>query len=123
MPVHSVELGHLVLLNVNIEDSGMPMLLDTILYSILQPAFKPSDFAIINTDGHSDFETETSLSLRDEKNGKLQLKLNYMYVPFSNVLSSNIKYMLAVTRILEVLSKFKFIAHTLSSTRRACRFL
>lgn len=23
MPVHSVELGHLVLLNVNIEDSGM----------------------------------------------------------------------------------------------------
>jgi vacuolar protein sorting-associated protein 13A/C len=40
--------------------------------------FNPSDFAIISTDGHSDFDIENRLTLRDHHNKKLDLKLNYM---------------------------------------------
>lgn len=81
MPVHSVELRHLVLLNVNVEDTGASFLLDnesTRLYDVL--GFKPSDFAIINTDGSSDFDIENQLTLRDAKDRKLDLRLNYMLV-------------------------------------------
>ncbi|KAJ6610914.1 vacuolar protein sorting-associated protein 13 [Mycena sp. CBHHK59/15] len=67
MPVHSVELGHLVLLNVEVQDT----------------VFKPSDFAIINTNAHSDFDIETRLSLRDSNDRKLDLKLNYVRYPDS----------------------------------------
>ncbi|KAF5375265.1 hypothetical protein D9758_000284 [Tetrapyrgos nigripes] len=67
MPVHSVELGHLVLLNVEIQDT----------------VFKPSDFAIINTDGHSDFDVEQNLVLRDAHDRRLNLKLNYVRYPES----------------------------------------
>ncbi|OCH96150.1 vacuolar protein sorting-associated protein 13 [Obba rivulosa] len=67
MPVHSVELGHLVLLNIHIEDS----------------VFKPSDFAIISTDANSDFDVESSLILRDAADRKLELKLNYVRKPNS----------------------------------------
>ena len=42
--------------------------------------FKPSEFAIINTDGHSDFEAENSLTLLDQSGKRLDLKLNYVYV-------------------------------------------
>jgi vacuolar protein sorting-associated protein 13A/C len=42
--------------------------------------FQPSDFAIINTDGHSDFEVENSVTLLDRFGKKLDLKLNYVYV-------------------------------------------
>lgn len=85
MPVHSVELSHFVLLNVDVEDTGTyisrfccPPLLETcILYPIV---FKPSDFAIINTDGHSDFDIESRLTLRDHLDRRLDLKLNYMLV-------------------------------------------
>lgn len=42
--------------------------------------FKPSDFGIINTDGHSDFDIEKHLTLQDPQGRKLDLKLNYMYV-------------------------------------------
>ncbi|PCH33647.1 vacuolar protein sorting-associated protein vps13 [Wolfiporia cocos MD-104 SS10] len=62
MPVHSVELEHLILLNVYAQDSG----------------FKQSDFAIINTDGNSDFDIENRLVLRDQKDRKLELRLNYV---------------------------------------------
>ncbi|XP_006454344.1 hypothetical protein AGABI2DRAFT_114096 [Agaricus bisporus var. bisporus H97] len=62
MPVHSVELGHFVLLNVTIQDT----------------VFKPSDFSIINTDGHSDFDVENKLTLRDQQGRKLELRLNYI---------------------------------------------
>ncbi|KAG6381178.1 vacuolar protein sorting-associated protein 13 [Boletus reticuloceps] len=62
MPVHSVELDHLVLLNVEVQDT----------------VFKPSDFAIINTDRHSDFDIESRLSLRDQSNRKLHLSLNHV---------------------------------------------
>ncbi|KAH9898385.1 vacuolar protein sorting-associated protein 13 [Cubamyces lactineus] len=67
MPVHSVELGHLVLLNVHAQDT----------------AFKPSDFAIINTDGNSDFDVENKLVLRDPAGRKLDLRLNYVHYPDS----------------------------------------
>ncbi|THH34126.1 hypothetical protein EUX98_g96 [Antrodiella citrinella] len=67
MPVHSVELSHLVLLNVNVQDT----------------AFKPSDFAIINTDGSADFDIENRLTLRDNKDRKIDLKLNYVRYPDS----------------------------------------
>lgn len=67
MPVHSVELGHLVLLNAEVQDT----------------IFKPSDFAIINTDRNSDFEVESRLSLRDQSNRKLDLRLNYVRYPES----------------------------------------
>uniref|UniRef100_A0A5K1JWH3 CHIP6 n=1 Tax=Ganoderma boninense TaxID=34458 RepID=A0A5K1JWH3_9APHY len=67
MPVHSVELGHLILLNIHVQDT----------------VFKPSDFAIINTDGHSDFDIESKLVLRDAHGRKLDLKLNYVHYPNS----------------------------------------
>ncbi|KAG2072635.1 DUF1162-domain-containing protein [Suillus decipiens] len=67
MPVHSVELDHLILLNVEVQDT----------------IFKPSDFAIINTDRNSDFEVESRLSLRDQSNRKLDLRLNYVRYPES----------------------------------------
>ncbi|CCL98963.1 uncharacterized protein FIBRA_00971 [Fibroporia radiculosa] len=65
MPVHSVELGHLVLLNVQVQDT----------------VFKQSEFAIINTDGNSDFDVESRLILRDSLDHKLDLRLNYVRDP------------------------------------------
>ncbi|CDO71578.1 hypothetical protein BN946_scf184911.g48 [Trametes cinnabarina] len=67
MPVHSVELGHLVLLNIHVQDT----------------VFKPSDFAIINTDANSDFDVENKLVLRDPSGRKLELRLNYVHYPDS----------------------------------------
>ncbi|KAK7064233.1 hypothetical protein R3P38DRAFT_3417731, partial [Favolaschia claudopus] len=67
MPVHSVELSHLVLLNVEVQDT----------------VFKPSDFAIINTNPNSDFDIEKRLSLRDTSDRRLDLKLNYVRYPDS----------------------------------------
>ncbi|KIK70982.1 hypothetical protein GYMLUDRAFT_33082 [Collybiopsis luxurians FD-317 M1] len=67
MPVHSVELAHLVLLNIEVQDT----------------IFKPSDFAIINTDGHGDFDIENRLVLLDQNDRKLNLKLNYVRYPDS----------------------------------------
>ncbi|KAG6336571.1 hypothetical protein ID866_2509 [Astraeus odoratus] len=67
MPVHSVELEHLVLLNVEVQDT----------------IFAPSEFAIINTDNHSDFDIESRLTLRDQRNRKLNLRLNYVRYPES----------------------------------------
>ena len=40
--------------------------------------FKPSEFSIINTDGTADFDTENRITLRDENDRKLDLKLNYV---------------------------------------------
>ncbi|KAJ3917835.1 vacuolar protein sorting-associated protein 13 [Lentinula edodes] len=67
MPVHSIELAHLVLLNIEVQDT----------------IFKPSDFTIINTDGHGDFDVENSLTLLDQSGRKLNLKLNYVRYPDS----------------------------------------
>ena len=45
-------------------------------------ALKASDFSIINTDGHSDFDVENRLTLEDARGRKLNLKLNYVWVLF-----------------------------------------
>jgi vacuolar protein sorting-associated protein 13A/C len=79
MPVHSVELGHLVLLNIEVEDTGV--LWPEVMINVVNEnhsVFKPSDFAIINTDGNSDFDIEKRLTVRDGSERKLDLKLNYM---------------------------------------------
>ena len=85
MPVHSVELSHFVLLNVDVQDTGTCVShLFPVRYCLKRPSyilvFKPSDFAIINTDGHSDFDIEGKLTLRDQLDRRLDLKLNYMLV-------------------------------------------
>ena len=47
---------------------------------VFRKAFKPSEFAIINTDGNSDFDIENRITLRDALDRKLDLRLHYMYV-------------------------------------------
>jgi vacuolar protein sorting-associated protein 13A/C len=42
------------------------------------PAFKPSEFAIINADAHSDFDLEKRLLVRDQQDRKMDLRLNYV---------------------------------------------
>lgn len=87
MPVHSVELGHLVLLNIHVVDSGksiinLPNPCGVVDHhhplAMLHLAFKPSEFAIINTDGNSDFDIESRITLRDAAGRNLDLRLNYM---------------------------------------------
>ena len=78
MPVHSVELGHMVLLNVTVQDTGTHLRCCTSCVLTLLQVFKPSEFSIINADGSADFDIETRLTLRDEKDRKLDLKLNYV---------------------------------------------
>ncbi|EXJ82284.1 hypothetical protein A1O3_06097 [Capronia epimyces CBS 606.96] len=60
-PVHVVELSHLLLLSVEMEDNP----------------FKQSDFAIINSDTQEDFRREKTLQLKDENGAHLKLKLHY----------------------------------------------
>ena len=60
-PVHVVELSHLLLLSVNIEDTP----------------FKQSDFAIINSNTQEEFRREKILSLKDDYGSQLTLKLHY----------------------------------------------
>ncbi|KAI6162193.1 vacuolar protein sorting-associated protein 13 [Pisolithus thermaeus] len=67
MPIHSVELGHLVLLSVEVQDT----------------IFSPSEFAIINVDTQLEFDVESRLTVRDQNNRELHLKLNYVRYPES----------------------------------------
>ncbi|KIJ26913.1 hypothetical protein M422DRAFT_55306 [Sphaerobolus stellatus SS14] len=67
MPVHSVELEHLILLNLNVQDT----------------CYKPSDWAIINVGSNTDFDIEKQLSLRDPGDRKLDIRLNYVKFPDS----------------------------------------
>lgn len=60
-PVHVVELSHLLLLSVELEDT----------------VFKASDFAIINSHTQEDFRREKEIHLKDDQNGSLRLKLHY----------------------------------------------
>lgn len=78
MPVHSVELGHLILLNVEVQDTGKSTQCAFNLILIVVLVFKPSDFAIINTNRHTDFDIENKLTLRDPRGRKLDLRLNYV---------------------------------------------
>jgi len=60
-PVHVVELSHLLLLSVDMEDT----------------VFKQSDFAIINSNTQEDFRREKDLHLKDAHGNRLRLKLHY----------------------------------------------
>ncbi|KKK20473.1 hypothetical protein ARAM_004467 [Aspergillus rambellii] len=65
-PVHVVELSHLLLLSIDLEDT----------------VFKQSDFSIING-STQDFRREDTLTLKDERGLQLKLKLHYYNVPDS----------------------------------------
>ncbi len=60
-PVHVVELSHLLLLSVDVEDAP----------------FQKSDFAIINSNTQEEFRREKVLQLKDERGAQLRLKLHY----------------------------------------------
>ena len=61
-PVHVVELSHLLLLSVDLQETQ----------------FKPSDFAIVNSTRQDDYRRETTLGVKDEKGIQLNLKLHYL---------------------------------------------
>ncbi|RDA92701.1 hypothetical protein CP533_3692 [Ophiocordyceps camponoti-saundersi (nom. inval.)] len=66
-PVHMVELSHLLLLSVDMQDT----------------MFKPSDFSIINPGSNDDFRKENRLVVKDEQGLTLHLSLQYFKVPKS----------------------------------------
>ncbi|KAI1272115.1 hypothetical protein F5Y07DRAFT_311873 [Xylaria sp. FL0933] len=64
-PVHVVELSHLLLLSVDMQDT----------------AFKASEFAIINPGSQEDFHKEHKLICKDDEGLPLHLKLHYFKAP------------------------------------------
>ncbi|KAF4122047.1 vacuolar protein sorting-associated protein 13A/C [Geosmithia morbida] len=66
-PVHVVELSHLLLLSIDMQDT----------------AFKPSEFSIINSGSSEDFRREGKMLVKDEQGLPLQLKLQYFKIPNS----------------------------------------
>lgn len=66
-PVHVVQLQHLLLLSIELEDS----------------VYSPSEFAIIASDNPDDFQVENTLLLADESNLKLELRMHYHTYPNS----------------------------------------
>ena len=61
-PVHVVQLSNLLLLSVDMQDT----------------LFKPSAFAVINSDTKEDFRRESVLAVKDKENIQLNLKLHYL---------------------------------------------
>lgn len=66
-PVHVVELSHLLLLSIDMQDT----------------VFKPSEFAIINSSNSEDFRRENTLVCKDNQGLSLNLKLHYFKIPDS----------------------------------------
>ncbi|KAK5662658.1 hypothetical protein OQA88_8574 [Cercophora sp. LCS_1] len=64
-PVHVVELNHLLLLSIDMQDT----------------TFKPSEFAIINSGNSDDFKKEVQLVCKDDSGLTLNLKLHYFRIP------------------------------------------
>jgi len=64
-PVHVVELSHLLLLSIDMQDT----------------VFKASEFAIINSNNSDDFRRETTLVCKDHEGLPLNLKLHYYRIP------------------------------------------
>ncbi|KAK1753207.1 putative vacuolar protein sorting-associated protein [Echria macrotheca] len=64
-PIHVVELSHLLLLSIDMQDT----------------AFKPSEFAIVNSGNSDDFKKESHLVCKDETGLTLNLKLHYFRIP------------------------------------------
>lgn len=65
-PVHVVELSHLLLLSIDLEDT----------------VFRQSEFAIVNGNAQ-DYRREHILSLKDDRGLQLKLKLHYFNIPNS----------------------------------------
>ena len=66
-PVHVVELSHLLLLSVDMQDT----------------IFKQSEFAVINSSAQEDFRREKTLPIKDPQGNILNLKLHYFNMPDS----------------------------------------
>ncbi|KAH7346737.1 putative vacuolar protein sorting-associated protein 13 [Rhexocercosporidium sp. MPI-PUGE-AT-0058] len=66
-PVHVVELSHLLLLSIDMQDT----------------VFKSSEFAIINSNNQEDFRKESTLVCKDKDNLSLNLRLHYFKIPDS----------------------------------------
>ncbi|OJD24059.1 hypothetical protein ACJ73_04583 [Blastomyces percursus] len=66
-PVHVVELSHLLLLSVDMQDT----------------AFRHCEFAIINGNAQEDFRRESILTVQDDSGTELRLGLHYFTVPDS----------------------------------------
>ncbi|KAG5658037.1 hypothetical protein KAF25_006988 [Fusarium avenaceum] len=66
-PVHVVELSHLLLLSVDMQDT----------------VFKASDFAIINRGNNENFTKETKLVVKDDQGLPLSLTMKYVQIPNS----------------------------------------
>ena len=66
-PVHVVELSHLLLLRVDLQDT----------------VFKQSEFAVVNSNTQEDFRRENVLIVKDPQGVQLNLKLHYLNVPDS----------------------------------------
>ncbi|KAE8441399.1 hypothetical protein EG329_004988 [Mollisiaceae sp. DMI_Dod_QoI] len=66
-PVHVVELSHLLLLSIDMQDT----------------VFKASEFAIINSNNQEDFRKESSLVCKDTEGLSLNLRLHYYKIPDS----------------------------------------
>ncbi|KAK2629859.1 hypothetical protein QTJ16_000679 [Diplocarpon rosae] len=66
-PVHVVELSHLLLLSVDMQDT----------------LFKASEFAIINSNNQEDFKKESTLVCKDSDGLALNLRLHYYKIPDS----------------------------------------
>lgn len=63
-PVHVVELSHLLLLSIQMQDT----------------VFKSSEFAVINSNSQEDFRREAVLLVKDDQGIQLNLKLHYLCV-------------------------------------------
>jgi vacuolar protein sorting-associated protein 13A/C len=66
-PVHVVELSHLLLLSIDMQDT----------------VFKASEFAIINSNNQEDFRKESLLVCKDSEGLALNLRLHYFKIPDS----------------------------------------
>ncbi|TVY40931.1 Vacuolar protein sorting-associated protein [Lachnellula occidentalis] len=66
-PVHVVELSHLLLLSIDMQDT----------------VFKASEFAIINSNNQEDFRKESMLVCKDKDGLALNLRLHYYKIPDS----------------------------------------
>lgn len=64
-PVHVVELSHLLLISVDMQDTP----------------FKPSKFAVINSSDRENFRREKHFEVQDNNNLSLRLKLHYYNLP------------------------------------------
>ena len=66
-PVHVVELSHLLLLSIDMQDT----------------AYKQSEFAVVNSNAQEDFRREKTIPVKDDNGMELNLKLHYFNIPDS----------------------------------------